>query len=102
MNWQGLVAFFSHYFNNYAKKYLVQAILKTIGVSSSVWTSIVSFFLTKVYVYFKDQAEHAARLKDQEKIDQEINKKYQDQIKNNAPEADLIQSEQDILNGGRR
>lgn len=102
MTWTKLVESLSALFNSYVKKYAVSFILKTIGVTGGIWTKIVSFVLTRVFIYAKKQADEAARLADQEKIDKKINEKHQEQIKTNAPESDLIESETDILNGGRK
>lgn len=102
MTWTKLVESLSVLFNTYVKKYAVSFILKTIGMSGGIWTSIVSFVLTKFYLFEKKKIEEAARLDDQEKIDKKINEKHQEQIKTSAPESELIESETDILNGGRK
>ncbi len=102
MTWTKLVESFSVLFNNYVKKYAVSFILKTIGVTGGIWTKIVSFVLTRVFIYAKKQADQAAAIADQEKKDKEILEKYKDAIKNNAPEQELINLEQDLLNGGRK
>ena len=102
MKWAKLVDTFSSLFNQYIKKYLVSFVLKAIGVTGGIWTSIVSFILTRVFIFAKKQADEAARLADQKKKDQELLDKYKNAIKENAPEETLIDIEQDILNGGRK
>lgn len=102
MTWTKLVASITALFNNYVKKYLVSFVLRTIGVTGGIWTSIVSFLLTRVFFFLKKQAEEAARLADQKKKDQELLEKYKNAIKENAPEETLIDIEQSILNGGRK
>lgn len=102
MTWTKLVDSFSVLFNSYVKKYAVSFILKTIGVTGGIWSSIVSFVLTKIFSFYKSKADEAARIADQEKIDKKIDEKHQQQLKENAPESDLIESETDILNGGRK
>lgn len=102
MTWTKLVESLSTLFNSYVKKYAVSFILKTIGVTGGIWTKVVSFILTRVFIYAKKEADQAAAIADQEKKDKKINEKYQEQIKENAPESDLIESETDILNGGRK
>jgi len=102
MTWTKLVESFSILFNSYVKKYAVSFILKTIGVTGGIWTKIVSFVLTRVFIYAKKQADQAAAIADQAKKDQELLDKYKNAIKENAPEETLIDIEQDILNGGRK
>ena len=102
MNWTKLVESFSALFNTYVKKYVVSFVLKTIGISGGIWTKIVSFLLTRVFIYAKKQADEAARLADQKKKDQELLDKYRKAIEAKADELELIDIEQDILNGGRK
>ena len=102
MTWTKLVESLSSLFNGYVKKYAVSFIIKTIGVTGGIWTKIVSFVLTRVFIYAKKQADEAARLADQKKKDQELLDKYKDAIKENASEQTLIDIEQDLLNGGRK
>jgi len=102
MTWTKLVESFSILFNSYVKKYAVSFILKTIGVTGGIWTKIVSFVLTRVFIYLGKKADQAAAIADQEKKDKEILEKYKDAIKNNAPEQELIDIETDLLNGGRK
>ena len=102
MTWTKLVESLSILFNSYVKKYAVSFVLKTIGVTGGIWTKIVSFLLTRVFIYAKKQADEAARLADQKKKDQELLDKYKNAIKENAPEETLIDIETDILNGGRK
>lgn len=102
MTWTKLVDSLSLLFNSYVKKYAVSFILKTIGVSGGIWASIVSFVLTKVFMFEKSKAEEAARLADQKKIDDALIEKKKQAIKDNANEPVLIDVETDILNGGRK
>ena len=62
----------------------------------------MSFVLTKVFIFYKSKADEAARLADQAKKDKEILDKYKEAIKNNAPEQELIDLEEQLLNGGRK
>jgi hypothetical protein len=102
MTWTKLVDSFSVLFNSYVKKYAVSFVLKTIGITGGIWTKVVSFLLTKVFIYAKKQADQAALIADQAKKDKEILEKYKEAIKNNASEQELIDLEQDLLNGGRK
>lgn len=102
MTWTKLVNSFTILFDSYVKKYLVSFVLKTIGVTGGIWTKVVSFLLTKVFIYAKKQADQAALIADQAKKDKEILEKYKEAIKNNASEQELIDLEQDLLNGGRK
>lgn len=102
MTWTKLVDSFSILFNSYVKKYAVSFVLKTIGVTGGIWTKVVSFLLTKVFIYAKKQADQAALIADQAKKDKEILEKYKEAIKNNASEQELIDIETDLLNGGRK
>ncbi len=102
MTWTKLVDTFTALFNNYVKKYLVSFVLRAIGVTGGIWTSIVSFLLTRVFFFLKKQAEEAARLADQKKKDQELLDKYKNAIKENAPEQAIIDLEEQLLNGGRK
>lgn len=102
MTWAKLVESLSLLFNSYVKKYAVSFVLKTIGVTGGIWTKVVSFILTKVFVFYKSKADEAARLADQAKKDQEILDKYKNAIRENASEQTLIDIEQDLLNGGRK
>lgn len=102
MTWTKFVESLSVLFNTYVKKYAVSFFLRAIGVTGGIWTSIVSFLLTRVFFFLKKQADEAARLADQKKKDQELLDKYKNSIKENAPEETLIDIEQDILNGGRK
>jgi hypothetical protein len=101
-SWTKVVGLLNLAFNEYIKKYLVQFILKTIGASGGLWTTVVSFVLTKFYKYVKKEAESAAAIKDQEVVDRKLKEKHDQQLKVDTPESDLIQTEQDILNGGRK
>jgi len=77
--------------------------MKAIGVSSGIWSSIVSFVLVKIYTKLKKEADSKAAIEDQKKIDDELNKKHQEQLNNpNTTEQELIETETDILNGGRK
>lgn len=102
MTWTKLVESLSLLFNSYVKKYAVSFVLKTIGVTGGIWASIVSFVLTKIFMFEKAKLEEAARLADQAKKDKEILDKYKEAIKNNAPEQTIIDLETDLLNGGRK
>ena len=102
MKWTDLVALLSSLFNQYIKSKVISLVMKVIGVSSGLWSSIVSFVLTKVFIFYKSKAEEAARLADQAKKDKEILDKYKDAIKNNAPEQALIDLEEQLLNSGRK
>ena len=102
MKWTDLVALLSSLFNQYIKSKVISLVMKVIGVSSGLWSSIVSFVLTKVFIFYKSKAEEAARLADQAKKDKEILDKYKEAIKNNAPEQELIDLEEQLLNGGRK
>jgi len=102
MTWTKLVNSFTILFDSYVKKYLVSFVLKTIGVTGGIWTKVVSFILTKVFIYAKKQADQAALVADQAKKDKEILEKYKEAIKNNASEQELIDLETDLLNGGRK
>lgn len=102
MTWTKLVNSFTILFDSYVKKYLVSFVLKTIGVTGGIWTKVVSFLLTKVFIYAKKQADQAALIADQAKKDKEILEKYKEAIKNNASEQELIDIETDLLNGGRK
>lgn len=102
MKWTDLVALLSSLFNQYIKSKVISLVMKVIGVSSGLWSSIVSFVLTKVFIFYKSKADEAARLADQAKKDKEILDKYKEAIKNNAPEQTLIDLEEDLLNGGRK
>jgi hypothetical protein len=102
MKWTDLVALLSSLFNQYIKSKVISLVMKVIGVSSGLWSSIVSFVLTKVFIFYKSKADEAARLADQAKKDKEILDKYKEAIKNNAPEQALIDLEEQLLNGGRK
>lgn len=102
MTWTKLVESLSLLFNSYVKKYAVSLVLKTIGVSGSIWASIVSFVLTKIFMFEKAKADEAARLADQKKIDDALIEKQKQAIKDSAAEPVLIAVETDILNGGRK
>ena len=102
MTWTKLVESLSLLFNSYVKKYAVSFVLKTIGVTGGIWAKVVSFLLTKVFIYAKKQADQAALIADQAKKDKEILEKYKEAIKNNASEQELIDLEEDLLNGGRK
>lgn len=100
--WLKLVVFIKSIAPDVIKKYVVSAILKLAGVSGGAWTWIVTNVLLKAWILFIDLIASLARLADQKNIDEKLNKKYQDQIKNGASENELIESETDILNGGRK
>lgn len=102
MTWTKLVESLSLLFNSYVKKYAVSFVLKTIGVTGGIWTKVVSFVLTKIFIFYKSKADEAARLADQAKKDKEILDKYKEAIKNNATEQALIDLEEQLLNGGRK
>ena len=102
MTWTKLVESLSALFNSYVKKYAVSFVLKTIGVTGGIWTKVVSFILTKVFIFYKSKADEAARLADQAKKDKEILDKYRKAIEGAASELELIDIEQDILNGGHK
>ena len=102
MTWTKLVESLSALFNSYVKKYAVSFVLKTIGVTGGIWTKVVSFVLTKVFIFYKSKADEAARLADQAKKDKEILDKYKNAIKENAPEQAIIDLEEQLLNGDRK
>lgn len=102
MSWTKLTNLLSLAFNEYLKRYAVSFVLKAIGVTGGIWTSIVSFVLTKVFFFIKKEVESEARLLDQEKKDKENLAEYKKDIQSGAPESELIQDEQNILNGGRK
>ena len=102
MTWTKLVESLSILFNSYVKKYAVSFVLKTIGVTGGIWTKVVSFVLTKVFIFYKSKADEDARLADRANKDKEMLDKYKEYIKNNATEQALIDLEEQLLNGGRK
>ena len=83
------------------KTYLVPFVMGLMGLAGGIWTWIVGFVLSFAWKKAEEEIDSEARLADQTNTDEELNKKYQEDIKNGASETDLIKDETDILNGGR-
>ena len=102
MSFTKILNSFSFVFNEYIKKYLVSFVLKSIGMTGGLATTVVSFVLTKVFFYVKKEAELEAQVLDQKKEDKILLDKYKSDIESKVPESELIKDESDILNGGKK
>lgn len=81
---------------------LTTLILGALGLSGGIWFFVVKFGLTKIWQKVEPEIESAAHLADQKRIDEDLNKKYQDDIKGGADEKKLIEDETSLFNGGRK
>lgn len=102
MNWQKLVEIVYTFLQKYVTGALVSAFMKAVGWSSGFVSGILAWAIGKGLEKGAEIADSAARIEDQEALDEKLETKYQEDIKHGAPEPELIQDEEDILNGGRR
>lgn len=104
--WQKLAKALNYFVTNYLEKYLVSAALSALGLAGGFWGWIVGKVLSiAVSLGWKKanrEIQSGARIADQTAVDHELNHKYQEDIKNDVPEDQLIKDELDILNGGHR
>lgn len=101
IEWKKVSDFISAHTPELLKRYLVPAILKALGVSGGIWTWVISEIVSRLWKKTDEKIESEARVEDQKNEDQADNKQYQEDIKNEAPEAKLIEDEWAILNPGK-
>lgn len=99
--WQKLVKALKPFVENALVKSVTSAILKALGIAGGFWTWIVGFFVGKAAKKVVKEAESAARVEDRENADEKRKEHHDKLIKENASEDELIESELDLLNGGR-
>ncbi len=99
--WQKLVKALKPFVENALVKSVTSAILKALGLAGGFWTWIVGFFVGKAAKKAIKEAESAARVEDRENADEKRKEHHDQLIKENASEDELIESELDLLNGGR-
>ena len=100
--WTRMVSILSGFVPGFIKDYVAPYILKMAGVSGGIWTWIVAQAVKLGWKKVEKEISQEARLADQTATDEALNEKYQEDIKNAAPEEFLIKDELDLLNGGRR
>lgn len=86
----------------FLKKPFVAFILKAAGLSGGIVTWIATYLIGKGIDSGTKELDNIAHEADQTAKDEELEKKYQEDLKNGASEEELIKDETDILNGGRR
>ena len=99
--WQQLMKALEDLFKTKLRDLLVSLVAKAIGVASGFNIWLIKMGITIVWKKADKELESAARLADQKKVDEDLNKKYQEDIKNGKSEADLIKDESRLFNGGR-
>jgi len=99
--WSKIVKALEPFVPQLIKQFAVKFVMGVIGITGGFYAWIVGFVLNKAWTEADKEIESGARLADQTSTDKEIDKKYQGDIKNGAPEEELIKDETDILNGGR-
>ena len=77
-------------------------ILKALGLAGGLWTWLVGLAVKYGWKKIDKEAQSAARLSDRTKTDKEIREEYMEKIEGGASEKELIESELDVLNGGRK
>ena len=77
-------------------------ILKALGLAGGFWTWLVGLAVKFGWKKIDKEAQSAARLADRTKTDSEIREEYQNKIEGGASEDELVRSELNILNGGRK
>lgn len=97
MKWARLVELVSEW----TKVHVIPALLKALGLAGGFWTFAVSTFLVLVWEKLSKKAASAARLEDQENIDEQNIEQYKNDKKEGAPVETLIEDETNLLNGSR-
>lgn len=102
MKWKTLAKYVSEFMKKVGIDWLVSSIAKWIGVAATgAWGWViglaVKFGWRKAEKKIHSEASHADRVKSDEQVLEE----YQEKIKENASEEELIKSELDILNPRR-
>ncbi len=100
--WQKLVKALKPFVENALVKSVTSAILKALGLAGGFWTWIVGFFVGKAAKKAVKEAESAARVEDRENADEKRAEHHDKLLKEGASEEDLIASETDMFNGGRK
>lgn len=102
MNWAKVASWFNYFFKKYGSDMVTSAVLKALGLAGGFWTWLVGLAVKYGWKKIDKEAQSAARLADRTKTDKEIREEYKEKIEGGASEEELIKSESDILNGGRR
>lgn len=100
--WVKLSKIFSYILKQKGISWISSLVVKALGWSGGFATWFVSLFVGKAADKVIEETESAARLGDRTNTDQDIREEYQKKIEEGASEEELIKSESDILNGGRR
>lgn len=96
--WLSIVNFFKKiYFD-----VLVPFGAKALNASYSIPEFVSKFILNMIGRKASEDAESAARLADQKKIDDANRQKLTDDILNGRPQDELIKDELDVINGNRK
>ena len=102
MKWAKL----ADWLNYFVKKYLIDvatsSVLKALGLAGGFWTWLVGLAVKLGWKKADKEIQSQARLADRTQSDKEIREEYLNKIKEGASEEELIKSESDILNGGRK
>lgn len=77
-------------------------VLNALGIAGGFWAWLVGVVVKIGWQKADKEIQSGARLADRTKSDKEIREDYLEKIKEGASEEDLVESELDILNGGRR
>lgn len=97
-----VASWFNYFFKKYGIDVVTSAVLKALGLAGGFWTWLVGLAVKYGWKKIDKEAQSAARLADRTKTDSEIREEYMEKIEGGASDKELIESELDILNGGRK
>lgn len=100
--WQTLAKAFKVFFTDYLVKSVVSAALKAAGIAGSFWVWLGTFFGKKAVKKAQEELDSKARVEIREDADEARKEHHDKLLKENGSETELVESELDILNGGRR
>lgn len=98
--WSKVAKFISQLVPKLIKDHLVKFVMKLAGLSGGIWAWVIGKIAIFAWKKADKEIQSGARVKDQENVDEKLNEKYQEDMKNGASEEILIEDETAILNGG--
>ena len=102
MKWAKVASWFNYFFKKYGIDMVTSAVLKALGFAGGFWTWLVGLAVKLGWKKADKEIQSQARLADRTQSDKEIREEYMEKIEEGASEEELIESELDILNGGRK
>lgn len=100
--WEKLSKFLNSVMQSQGISWITSLALKALGLAGGFWTWLVGLAVKLGWKKADKEIQSQARLADRTQSDKEIREEYQNKIEGGASEEELIESELDILNGGRK